>query len=72
MHQLIEMLMNVDIVMIAALKKSYVDVFNPSGAPMKPIEPIMAPTIPMATPQAGFFVPAPVANNNEQKSVSPI
>ncbi|XP_063697172.1 uncharacterized protein LOC134828128 isoform X2 [Culicoides brevitarsis] len=41
------------------LKKSYVDVFNPSGAPMsKPAEQIMAPAMPSAaTPQTGFFVP---------------
>lgn len=41
------------------LKKSYVDVFNPSGAaPSRPAEPILAPAVPtMATPQGGFFVP---------------
>ncbi|XP_059619844.1 protein transport protein Sec16A isoform X2 [Phlebotomus argentipes] len=38
------------------LKNSYVDVFNPSGAPMKPIQPVMAPTLP-SVPQTGFFVP---------------
>ncbi|EAT34926.1 AAEL012885-PA [Aedes aegypti] len=46
------------------LKKSYVDVFNPSGAaPSRPAEPILAPAVPaMATPQGGFFIPgaAPV------------
>lgn len=44
-----------------ALKKSYVDVFNPSGAPAKPIEPVLAPMLPQPTiPQGGIFVPAPV------------
>lgn len=44
-----------------ALKKSYVDVFNPSGAPAKPIEPIMAPSVPVPSiPQSGFFVPGSV------------
>uniref|UniRef100_A0A1B0CTM0 Protein transport protein sec16 n=1 Tax=Lutzomyia longipalpis TaxID=7200 RepID=A0A1B0CTM0_LUTLO len=38
------------------LKNSYVDVFNPSGAPMKPAQPVMAPTLP-SVPQTGFFVP---------------
>lgn len=44
-----------------ALKKSYVDVFNPSGAPAK-AEPIMAPTVPMPSiPQSGgYFVPGAV------------
>lgn len=41
-----------------ALKNSYVDVFNPSGAPSKPIEPVMAPAMPAPSiPQSGFFVP---------------
>ncbi|XP_055630491.1 uncharacterized protein LOC129771134 isoform X2 [Toxorhynchites rutilus septentrionalis] len=45
------------------LKKSYVDVFNPSGAaPSRPAEPILAPNIPtMHTPQGGFFVPGPTS-----------
>lgn len=44
-----------------ALKKSYVDVFNPSGAPSKPIEPIMAPTVPVPSiPHSGYFVPGAV------------
>lgn len=46
-----------------ALKKSYVDVFNPSGAPAKPSEAIMAPaTVPMPSiPQSGgYFVPGAV------------
>ncbi|XP_055695020.1 uncharacterized protein LOC129796912 isoform X2 [Lutzomyia longipalpis] len=38
------------------LKNSYVDVFNPSGAPMKSAQPVMAPTLP-SVPQTGFFVP---------------
>ncbi|XP_055715475.1 protein transport protein Sec16A isoform X4 [Phlebotomus papatasi] len=38
------------------LKNSYVDVFNPSGAPMKPVQPVLAPTLP-SVPQTGFFVP---------------
>lgn len=43
----------------SALKKSYVDVFNPSGAAVtKPPETIMAPALPSGpTPQSGFFVP---------------
>lgn len=55
-----------------ALKKSYVDVFNPSGAPMsKPSEPIMAPTMPQGpTPQTGFFVPGQTTNINGQNNVS--
>lgn len=65
----IESVLSQSIFSLTALKKSYVDVFNPSGAPAKPIEPILAPTIPMGTPQSGFFVPAPVPNN-DQKSVS--
>lgn len=57
-----------------ALKKSYVDVFNPSGAPMsKPSEPILAPTMPQAaTPQTGFFVPGgqPAGGAEPQANVS--
>lgn len=42
-----------------ALKNAYVDVFNPSGAPVnKAAENIMAPSLPpAAVPQSGFFVP---------------
>ncbi|XP_055380645.1 uncharacterized protein LOC129611490 isoform X2 [Condylostylus longicornis] len=51
------------------LKKSYVDVFNPSGAPPpKPAEPILAPVIPIAVPQSGFFIPAPVDVDNDNQS----
>ncbi|KAJ6636502.1 Protein transport protein sec-16A.1 [Pseudolycoriella hygida] len=51
------------------LKKSYVDVFNPSGAPAKPIEPIMAPTVPVPSiPQRGFFVPGAVPANGDGQS----
>lgn len=53
--------------MRAALKKSYVDVFNPSGAPSKPLETgMMAPLLPAVTPTTGFFIPgapAPAAGN---------
>lgn len=46
---------------VLALKKSYVDVFNPSGAPAKQMEPIMAPTMPVPSiPQSGYFVPGAV------------
>lgn len=46
-----------------ALKNSYVDVFNPSGAPSKPAEKVMAPTMPDqgAIPKYGFFMPDPSA-----------
>ncbi|XP_067636222.1 uncharacterized protein [Eurosta solidaginis] len=53
------------------LKNSYVDVFNPSGAPMKTTENVLAPALPPAAlPQSGFFIPgsAPVAatgDNND-------
>ncbi|XP_073828694.1 endoplasmic reticulum export factor secretory 16 isoform X10 [Musca autumnalis] len=41
------------------LKNAYVDVFNPSGAPVnKAAENILAPALPPATvPQSGFFIP---------------
>ncbi|KAL5275136.1 SEC16A family protein [Megaselia abdita] len=39
------------------LKKSYVDVFNPSGASTKSAENIMAPSLP-PLPQSGFMVPS--------------
>ncbi|XP_053689947.1 protein transport protein Sec16A isoform X2 [Sabethes cyaneus] len=50
------------------LKKSYVDVFNPSGAaPSRPVEPILAPTVPtISTPQGGFFVPGPAPMGGQQ------
>ncbi|XP_036339242.1 uncharacterized protein LOC118748708 isoform X2 [Rhagoletis pomonella] len=42
------------------LKNSYVDVFNPSGAPMKATENVLAPALPPAViPQSGFFIPGP-------------
>ncbi|XP_039442923.1 uncharacterized protein LOC120423258 isoform X2 [Culex pipiens pallens] len=52
------------------LKKSYVDVFNPSGAaPSRPAESIMAPPVPtMPTPQAGFFVPGPAPAGGAQSN----
>lgn len=42
-----------------ALKNAYVDVFNPSGAPVnKAAENILAPALPpAAVPQGGFFIP---------------
>lgn len=50
-----------------ALKKSYVDVFNPSGAPAKPIETaMMAPLLP-AGPPGGFFIPGAVATGPTQE-----
>lgn len=50
-----------------ALKKSYVDVFNPSGAVPKNDTPILAPMMPSTLPaQTNFFVPAAVPNNNQQ------
>lgn len=57
---------------LLALKKSYVDVFNPSGAPTKPIEPIMAPTVPIPSiPQSGFFVPgaAPTIGDGQSQQL---
>lgn len=56
----------------AALKKSYVDVFNPSGAPMKPIENVMAPSLPNMPQAGGFLIPgaAPVdLNQNQHQNV---
>ncbi|XP_054086639.1 uncharacterized protein LOC105219596 isoform X2 [Zeugodacus cucurbitae] len=53
------------------LKNSYVDVFNPSGAPMKAVENVLAPALPpAAVPQSGFFIPgpapvAPASENND-------
>uniref|UniRef100_A0A182WDD2 Sec16 Sec23-binding domain-containing protein n=1 Tax=Anopheles minimus TaxID=112268 RepID=A0A182WDD2_9DIPT len=48
------------------LKRSYVDVFNPSGAaPSKPTEPVLAPTVPTLpnnTP-GSFFVPGAAPNS---------
>uniref|UniRef100_A0A182MJQ7 Uncharacterized protein n=1 Tax=Anopheles culicifacies TaxID=139723 RepID=A0A182MJQ7_9DIPT len=47
------------------LKRSYVDVFNPSGAaPSKPTEPVLAPTVPtMPNNTTGsFFVPGAAPN----------
>uniref|UniRef100_A0A336M147 CSON010219 protein n=1 Tax=Culicoides sonorensis TaxID=179676 RepID=A0A336M147_CULSO len=56
------------------LKKSYVDVFNPSGAPMsKPAEQVLAPAMPQtATPQTGFFVPGqPLTETDSQSNGAP-
>lgn len=48
------------------LKKSYVDVFNPSGAAPKNDTPILAPMMPTLPTQPTFFVPANLPNNNQQ------
>lgn len=56
-----------------ALKKSYVDVFNPSGAPSKPVENVMAPVSNLApVPQGGYFVPGapPAVEAQSQNDVS--
>lgn len=47
------------LLLILALKNAYVDVFNPSGAPVnKAAENILAPDLPpAAVPQGGYFVP---------------
>ncbi|XP_052894280.1 uncharacterized protein LOC128301712 isoform X2 [Anopheles moucheti] len=54
------------------LKRSYVDVFNPSGAaPSKPTEPVLAPAVPtLPNAQGSFFVPggAPNTGGAEQQS----
>ncbi|KFB44793.1 hypothetical protein ZHAS_00012700 [Anopheles sinensis] len=52
------------------LKRSYVDVFNPSGAaPSRPQEPVLAPTVPsLPTAQGGFFVPAGTPNSAGQQT----
>uniref|UniRef100_A0A182MXH7 Sec16 Sec23-binding domain-containing protein n=1 Tax=Anopheles dirus TaxID=7168 RepID=A0A182MXH7_9DIPT len=46
------------------LKRSYVDVFNPSGAaPSKPTEPVLAPAVPtLPNAPGGFFVPGGTPN----------
>lgn len=53
---------------LAALKKSYVDVFNPSGAAPKNDAPLLAPIMPTMPAQSNmnFFVPAAVPNTNQQ------
>lgn len=53
---------------IAALKKSYVDVFNPSGAAPRNETPLLAPIMPTMPVQTNmnFFVPAAVPNTNQQ------
>lgn len=54
-----------------ALKKSYVDVFNPSGAaPKNETAAILAPSIPTLSPQTNFFVPPISLAANDAKSVS--
>lgn len=51
-----------------ALKNSYVDVFNPSGAAPKNSTPILAPTMPtMPAQQMNFFVPSPNSQQNVSK-----
>lgn len=54
--------------LIAALKKSYVDVFNPSGAAPKNDAPLLAPIMPTMPAQTNmnFFIPAAVPNTNQQ------
>lgn len=54
---------------IAALKNSYVDVFNPSGAPMSAApQTVLAPLMaPVAVPQGGFFVPGAVPDQQPQQ-----
>lgn len=54
----------------SALKKSYVDVFNPSGAAPKNDTPILAPTMPTLPTQPSFFIPAAtIPNTKEQQNV---
>lgn len=54
---------------LPALKKSYVDVFNPSGAPMKAADNILAPSTVPTIPQGGFFIPgaAPMGQPQQQQ-----
>lgn len=57
--------------LFAALKKSYVDVFNPSGAaPKNEAAPILAPSIPTMPNQSNFFIPPSMPAANDAKSVS--
>ncbi|KAH8415370.1 hypothetical protein KR222_005531 [Zaprionus bogoriensis] len=51
------------------LKNSYVDVFNPSGAPMSSTpQTVLAPLMaPVAVPQGGFFVPGAVPAQQQQQ-----
>lgn len=49
-----------------ALKKSYVDVFNPSGTTPKNDIPILAPMMPTLQTQPNVFVPAAVLCSNQQ------
>ncbi|EDW81866.2 uncharacterized protein Dwil_GK25487 [Drosophila willistoni] len=51
------------------LKNSYVDVFNPSGAPMSAApENVLAPVIaPAAVPQGGYFVPGQQQHYQQQQ-----
>lgn len=57
--------------LFSALKNAYVDVFNPSGAPMnKAAENILAPALPpAAVPQGGFFIPGsqPGAGSSQEQ-----
>ncbi|XP_037934750.1 uncharacterized protein LOC119669065 isoform X2 [Teleopsis dalmanni] len=52
------------------LKNSYVDVFNPSGAPMsKAAENVLAPTLPPVTvPAGGYFIPGATPTANDGSS----
>lgn len=51
---------------ISALKKSYVDVFNPSGAAPKAIESVPPPLNHLPPlPQSGFFIPGAVPASQE-------
>lgn len=57
---------NILLIPFKALKKSYVDVFNPQGAAPKNDTPILAPMMPTLPTQPSFFVPAAVPNNIQQ------
>ncbi|XP_035794304.1 uncharacterized protein LOC118467662 isoform X2 [Anopheles albimanus] len=55
------------------LKRSYVDVFNPSGAaPKGPQEQVLAPSVPtLPTAATGFFVPGGAAPGGQQANDAP-
>uniref|UniRef100_A0A2M4A303 Putative sec23-binding domain of sec16 n=1 Tax=Anopheles triannulatus TaxID=58253 RepID=A0A2M4A303_9DIPT len=55
------------------LKRSYVDVFNPSGAaPKGPQEQVLAPSVPtLPTAATGFFVPGGAAPGGQQTNDAP-
>lgn len=52
--------------LIADLKKSYVDVFNPNGKTSGPASLTNSDVLPptMQTPQMNFFIPQPVTDPN--------